>query len=348
MPRSVRRNTTAPAERTVRFSETLTNFEQLDFEEQRGICWDDAARAARTVAEVGRNRQLALAADLHAGHAFVPAADHVPFSERENERLAAVLARIELAALRAVREQPAGVVHGHFAAGGSRFARAYREIVYQETRWGFHGVILLIDEKLDHLFRTAARHAAGDPAVLAQRQLLALQEELRVALERHEGAVGAVVLEDPLVRAALDGAMPARGHVVEDAQAALRVAPHVDRVVVAPAHYFLFAVLELQHADRGARLRAAGREHRGFLVVAAPLHLDQADFLGLALDLDLVELAHRAADHRVEELRGVPRGDDLPLHRGGHQARGDIHRVAEHVAVLLDHRTGVETDAKPE
>src|SRR3954468_3171042 len=167
MPRSVRRNTTAPAERTVRFSETLTNFEQLDFEEQRGIRRDDAAGAARAVAELGRDRQLALAADLHAGHAFVPAADHVPLAEREHERLAAVLARVELAAFRAVREQPAGVVHGDFAAGGSRFARAYGEIVYQQSRWGFHGVILLIDEKLDHLFCTAARHAAGDPAMLA-------------------------------------------------------------------------------------------------------------------------------------------------------------------------------------
>src|SRR3954468_24178149 len=134
MPRSVRRNTTAPAERTVRFSETLTNFEKLDFEEQSGIRRDDAARAARTVDEFGRNRQLALAADLHAGHAFVPAADHVPFSEREDERLAAVLSRVELAPLRAVRERPAGVVHGDFAAGGSRFARAYGEFIYQETR----------------------------------------------------------------------------------------------------------------------------------------------------------------------------------------------------------------------
>src|SRR3954469_7709475 len=138
MPRSVRRNTTAPAERTVRFSETLTNFAQLDFEEQRGIRREYASRSARAVAELGRDRQLALAADLHAGHAFVPAADHVPLAEREHERLPAVLARIELAALRAVCEQPARVVHGHFAAGRSRFARAYGEIVYQESRWGFH------------------------------------------------------------------------------------------------------------------------------------------------------------------------------------------------------------------
>jgi hypothetical protein len=60
----------------------------------------------------------ALAADLHALHAFVPAADHVAGAQRELERVVAVLARIELGALAAVVvAQPAGVVDGDVLAG---------------------------------------------------------------------------------------------------------------------------------------------------------------------------------------------------------------------------------------
>src|SRR6266568_9388592 len=78
--------------------------------------------------------------------------------------------------------------------------------------WRFYSV----DEKLDHLLRAGARLAAGDPAVLAQRELLALQQLLGVAFEGDVGAVGAVVLEHPLVLAPLDGAVAPRGHVVGD------------------------------------------------------------------------------------------------------------------------------------
>src|ERR1700694_643087 len=102
MPRSVRRNTTAPAARICFLSETLANLQQFHFKKKRCIRRDRAAGAARAVAELGRDGELARAADLHAGHALVPALDHVPLAEREHERLAAVLARVELAALRAV------------------------------------------------------------------------------------------------------------------------------------------------------------------------------------------------------------------------------------------------------
>src|SRR6185369_1068759 len=95
-------------------SSCLANLEELDFEQQRGVRRNDPAGAARAVAELGRDGELALAADLHAGHALVPALDDVALAEREHERLAAVLARVELAALRTVVEQPAGVVHGDF------------------------------------------------------------------------------------------------------------------------------------------------------------------------------------------------------------------------------------------
>ena len=54
------------------------NLHQLDVEHQRRVRRDHAARAARAVAHVRRNHQPALAADLHADHAFVPALDDLP------------------------------------------------------------------------------------------------------------------------------------------------------------------------------------------------------------------------------------------------------------------------------
>src|SRR5581483_12078388 len=89
----------------------LADRQQLHLEEQRRVGRNDAARAARAVAEVRRDGELALAADLHAGDAFVPAADHFAFAEREHERLAAVLAGIELGARLAAAVEPAGVMH---------------------------------------------------------------------------------------------------------------------------------------------------------------------------------------------------------------------------------------------
>src|SRR5687767_3100048 len=98
----------------------LSNSQQLDLEDQCCIGRYDAARAARAVAERGRNGQLALAADLHALHALVPALDHAPGAEWKHERIVAVLAGIEL---RAVGE-PAGVVNRDALAGGGSGAGA--------------------------------------------------------------------------------------------------------------------------------------------------------------------------------------------------------------------------------
>src|SRR5262245_34814650 len=106
------------------FSSCLANLQEFHFEEQRRIGRDHAAGAARAVAELGRDGELALAADLHACDALVPALDHVALAERKHERLAAVLARVELAAFRAVVEEPPGVVHGDLAARLGRIAGA--------------------------------------------------------------------------------------------------------------------------------------------------------------------------------------------------------------------------------
>src|SRR5258706_2423737 len=140
MPPGVRRKTTAPAAGMGFFSETLIpwtrrlrNFQQLDFENQGGVGRNRAAGAARAVAELRRNGELAPAADLHAGHALVPALDHVALAEREHERVAAVLARVEFRAARALVEEPAGVVHRDFLAGGGGVAAPQRELVDDEA-----------------------------------------------------------------------------------------------------------------------------------------------------------------------------------------------------------------------
>ena len=79
-----------------------------------------AAGAARAVAHVGRDRQHAHAAHLHAGETLVPSRDDLAAAKRELERIVAVLRAVELAALlvglRGVVE-PARVVHADHAAG---------------------------------------------------------------------------------------------------------------------------------------------------------------------------------------------------------------------------------------
>jgi hypothetical protein len=57
--------------------------QQVDFEQQRGVGRNHAARTARAVAQRGRDDQAARAADGHALHAFVPALDDVAGAQRE-------------------------------------------------------------------------------------------------------------------------------------------------------------------------------------------------------------------------------------------------------------------------
>lgn len=59
------------------------DFQQFDIEEQRGIGWNISAGALLAVAQFGRDDQLAFAADLHAGHALIPAFDDFAGAQRE-------------------------------------------------------------------------------------------------------------------------------------------------------------------------------------------------------------------------------------------------------------------------
>src|SRR5246127_1635149 len=72
----------------------LFHAKQFDVEHQRGVRGNDATGAAGAIAQRGRNDQRTLAADLHAGDAFVPAGDHLALSDRKLERLVAVDRRV--------------------------------------------------------------------------------------------------------------------------------------------------------------------------------------------------------------------------------------------------------------
>src|SRR5687767_8825346 len=79
--------------------DSVLDLEQLHLKVELGVRRDDVAGALGAVAEIGRNDQLANAAHLHAGDAFVPALDDPAGAERELKRLAAVLAAVELLAV---------------------------------------------------------------------------------------------------------------------------------------------------------------------------------------------------------------------------------------------------------
>src|SRR6185295_8917175 len=93
-------------------------------EHQCRVRRDHAAGAAGSVAELRRNDQRALAANLHRGDALVPAGDDAALADGEFERLIAIDGRVELLALLAILIEPAGVVHHANLAGLRRSAGA--------------------------------------------------------------------------------------------------------------------------------------------------------------------------------------------------------------------------------
>src|SRR5206468_2908798 len=60
--------------------------EQLDLEVERGVGRNALAAAQRPVPGGRGDRQLADLADLHSGHGFVPALDHIARSDLDRER----------------------------------------------------------------------------------------------------------------------------------------------------------------------------------------------------------------------------------------------------------------------
>src|SRR5450830_1670430 len=108
----------------------------LYVELQGGVGRDHAAGTTGAVAEFGRDDQGALAAHLHALHAFVPALDDHAGTQGEFEGVVAVDAGVELGALNAVFIQPAGVVHADLDAGARLSALANRGVFVLQARGG--------------------------------------------------------------------------------------------------------------------------------------------------------------------------------------------------------------------
>src|SRR2546427_2688409 len=112
----------------------LFDGEELDVEDEGGVGRDDAAGAARSVTELGRNAQLALAPDFHSRYAFIPAFDHLARAELKHKGLAAIDGAIELLA---ILGKPAGVMHRNRFAGRCGGAGPFFEIpILQAGRCG--------------------------------------------------------------------------------------------------------------------------------------------------------------------------------------------------------------------
>src|SRR5215475_13840311 len=73
----------------------LLDRQQLDVENQRGVGRNDPAGPARSIAELRRDDQRSLAADLHGGDPLVPAGDDALHADGELEGCAAVDGGIE-------------------------------------------------------------------------------------------------------------------------------------------------------------------------------------------------------------------------------------------------------------
>jgi len=66
------------------------NSKKLDFEIKRRVRGNDPTRSVASVAQVGRNKELPLAANFHAGNAFIPAFDDLTNANFAFKRLTSV------------------------------------------------------------------------------------------------------------------------------------------------------------------------------------------------------------------------------------------------------------------
>src|SRR5262249_25447634 len=115
----------------------LSNLQQFDVEDERGVGRDVAAGAAGAVGELRRDDQRARAADFHPGHALVPAGDDAAGAELEVERLAVIARAVELLAVLVGRlrvVQPPGVVHGDLFPGGRSHTRSHSAVRHLQAR----------------------------------------------------------------------------------------------------------------------------------------------------------------------------------------------------------------------
>ena len=153
-----------------------------------------------------------------------------------------------------------------------------------------------------------------------------------------------MVGEDELVEAPLDLAVRARGHALLDDEVGRGVAPQRHRGPFRGEDH-----LVTLHQDPQLRVfRLVDRllrSERGHVLALLPDELVDLDLLRLALDLDRGDGSGSGLEHRRHQHHRVARGDDLSLGRHAGKARGEIYRVAKHVAIALDDRAVVEADA---
>jgi len=70
--------------------------DQLDFEDQSGVCWDDRWETAGSICVVGRHRKPSFLTKRELGNPLVPALDHATDADLCNKRNVSVSTRIEL------------------------------------------------------------------------------------------------------------------------------------------------------------------------------------------------------------------------------------------------------------
>src|SRR5262245_20520251 len=133
--------------------------DEIHHEHERLARPDHAAGAALAVGEVGRDRDAPAPADLHPRHAAVPAGDDLALAELELERVAAVPARVELAA---VLPRHADVVDLDDLAGLGLVAVADLDVLQLELVGG--RLVGDLDLGLVH-----ARHGTHPPASTASK-----------------------------------------------------------------------------------------------------------------------------------------------------------------------------------
>src|SRR4051812_29301344 len=86
--------------------EGSAHVQELDIEHQGGSGRNIRGSAGRSVAEIGRNDELATSPPLHARHTLVPTGNYLTRAQGKSERLIAVSAAVELFAV----GEPAGIV----------------------------------------------------------------------------------------------------------------------------------------------------------------------------------------------------------------------------------------------
>src|SRR6266850_4417638 len=174
-----------------------------------------------------------------------------------------------------------------------------------------------------HYVRSRIAHVAeADPAEPAQRQVLSLELHRLLVVDGDVGAVGAVILHHEPAAPQLDRAVLSRSRLVGHHQAAAVLAPDYDRRKLARADQLLPAVGQPH-----------GR-HRGDL----RHDLAHPDPVALLPQRQRMQLARAGLERRAEQRGGLLRGNGLALLRLLDQLGGELHRVAEHVLLDLDHR----------